>query len=310
LNQGGAAAAAPQETGGSEGRKDGRAKRVMEGGGGEGGAGAEAGALRDGVTEAGGSCNGDVRSRGDCSGPELKRSKAVQESSSVCPPASPQLKELLGNFSLESLKGIYKGISLAPGWLSFSSVILHQSPGLKPSARIAAFDFDGCLVNTNVRIMGAHAWSLMFENVPSVLQQLHEAGYKIVIFTNESNIDRFTKQRQKAIESKIGRLTGFMQTAPDVPMQIFISCGRSHSGDLFRKPEGGLWHLLWRCLNGGVGLDMGRSFFVGDAAGRLKDHSDSDRVFAQNLRLPFYLPEEIFGASPSALSRLLTPPPS
>lgn len=30
------------------------------------------------------------------------------------------------------------------------------------------------------------------------------------------------------------------------PCQSFIACARSNSGDLFRKPAPGLWHLLVR----------------------------------------------------------------
>lgn len=39
---------------------------------------------------------------------------------------------------------------------------------------------------------------------------------------------------------------------------------------------------------------MDRSFFVGDAAGRSGDHSDTDRKWAHNAGLPFYVPEECF----------------
>lgn len=42
-----------------------------------------------------------------------------------------------------------------------------------------------------------------------------------VVFTNESNIDRFTKARAKAIDSKLGRLKAFMQ-AVKVPMQVSL----------------------------------------------------------------------------------------
>lgn len=49
-------------------------------------------------------------------------------------------------------------------------------------------------------------------------------------------------------------------------------------------------------------MDYENSFYVGDAAGRQKnwapkknkDHSLADRLFALNIRLPFYTPEEHF----------------
>jgi bifunctional polynucleotide phosphatase/kinase len=39
---------------------------------------------------------------------------------------------------------------------------------------------------------------------------------------------------------------------------------------------------------------MSRSFFVGDAAGRPGDHSDTDRKWAVNAGLPFFVPEQLF----------------
>jgi len=39
---------------------------------------------------------------------------------------------------------------------------------------------------------------------------------------------------------------------------------------------------------------MKQSFFVGDAAGRRGDHSNSDRQWAYNAGLPFYVPEDLF----------------
>lgn len=48
------------------------------------------------------------------------------------------------------------------------------------SEKVAAFDFDGTLVNTAVRRHGADAWSLLFNTVPQKLQQLHNDGFRIV----------------------------------------------------------------------------------------------------------------------------------
>ena len=53
-------------------------------------------------------------------------------------------------------------------------------------------------------------------------------------------------------------------------------------------------------LNGGVEIDLQRSFYVGDAAGRHAtgsrpaDFSDSDKEFAEALGLTFYTPELMF----------------
>lgn len=54
--------------------------------------------------------------------------------------------------------------------------------------------------------------------------------------------------------------------------------------------------------NDGVKVDMNQSFYCGDAAGRVanwapgkkKDHSLADKLFAENLELKFYTPEQFF----------------
>jgi hypothetical protein len=43
-----------------------------------------------------------------------------------------------------------------------------------------------------------------------------------------------------------------------------------------------------------VKVDKKKSFFVGDAAGRGKDHGKSDKEFATNCGLTFYTEEEFF----------------
>ncbi|XP_020705827.1 polynucleotide 3'-phosphatase ZDP isoform X3 [Dendrobium catenatum] len=207
-------------------------------------------------------------------------------------------KNLEVKFSLSDVKNKYKDANLPPNWKAFNTIIFNErEEGLHDTEKIAAFDFDGCLANTSVKRIGADAWSLMYASIPEKLQELYNGGYKLVIFTNESNIERWKNKRQQAVDSKIGRLDSFIKLVK-VPIQVFIACGlrngKMESDDPFRKPMTGMWKIFTEHFNSGIALDMDQSFYVGDAAGRTNDHSDADIKFAQAVGLKFYVPEKFF----------------
>ncbi|KAL5220602.1 hypothetical protein ABZP36_025315 [Zizania latifolia] len=202
------------------------------------------------------------------------------------------------SFSVSDIKKNYKDATLPPHWKVFRTVIFReQDDGLHSSAKIAAFDFDGCLAKTSVRSVGADKWSLQHKSIPEKLQRLYNDGYKLVIFTNESNIERWKNKRQQAVDSKVGRLDNFIKLLK-VPIQVFIACGlgkgKGTPDDQFRKPNTGMWWLMIEHFNSGVAVNMDQSFYVGDAAGRENDHSDADIEFAKAIGLKFHVPEEYF----------------
>ncbi|KAI3901350.1 hypothetical protein MKW92_024665 [Papaver armeniacum] len=214
-------------------------------------------------------------------------------------PKKLKVAELEIAFSTSDVKKHYKDATLPPNWKAFQTLIfLERDEGLRDSGKIAAFDFDGCLADTDVHRIGADAWSLMSPSIPEKLNSLYRDGYKLVIFTNESNIDRWKNKRQVAIDSKIGRLQKFIDCVK-VPIQVFIACGIENGGkgeDPFRKPKPGMWRVMEQQFNSGIRIDMDQSFYVGDAAGRKKDHSDADIKFAEAIGLKFYVPEDFFAA--------------
>jgi len=64
--------------------------------------------------------------------------------------------------------------------------------------------------------------------------------------------------------------------------------------DAYRKPATGMWSFLIEHCNDGVKPDMKASFFCGDAAGRPKDHGNSDKGFAAAVNIKFYTEQEFF----------------
>ncbi|GAQ80446.1 hypothetical protein KFL_000540220 [Klebsormidium nitens] len=204
-----------------------------------------------------------------------------------------QWRAAVEKFSHDKLASSYKGSRLPDRWKAFETVIIGQLGDLRTSEKVAAFDFDGTLANTAVRRHGADAWSLMFPTIPQKLQQLHDDGFRIVLFTNESNIDRWVNSRQKAIDSKIGRLEGLHKKC-GVPMLVFIACGKSGTRDACRKPCRGMWDVFLQGFSEGTPVDMTTSFYVGDAGGRKGDFSAADAGFARAVGLKFLFPEEFF----------------
>lgn len=184
-----------------------------------------------------------------------------------------------------------RGVEVPPGWSVIGGSLLvwsHLSPA--PSAQIAAFDFDDTLAKTALGGFDPNAWTNLFPHVPAVLRRLHADGRKIVVITNEST-DRFKKSEaiEKAILKKTGRLMGFAKAA-GVPMLVLCATAK----DSFRKPATGAWDYLVAEANGGVRPQLSESFYVGDAAGRPRDHSDSDRAFSQAVGLGFHTETEFF----------------
>jgi bifunctional polynucleotide phosphatase/kinase len=59
----------------------------------------------------------------------------------------------------------------------------------------------------------------------------------------------------------------------DSVLQLFCSAA---ADGIFRKPRTGVWEYLMRHTNGGVAVDMEKSFYCGDAAGRKRSNGKKD----------------------------------
>jgi len=178
-----------------------------------------------------------------------------------------------------------RGVPVPPGWGVHDGSLLvwrHMDPSA--SAKVAAFDFDGCLANTPLGGNDPNAWSMQFPHVPVVLAKLAASGHTLVVVTNES-MDRLKKPEAIAacLRKKCGRLEGFAKAAG---LPLLVLCATAKDG--YRKPGQGCWTFLTSTAYPGLVVDKSASCFVGDAAGRPGDHSDSDRAFAQAAAIPFF----------------------
>ena len=141
--------------------------------------------------------------------------------------------------------------------------------------KMASFDFDWTMVNPKdgkTFPSSIDDWQWLYPNVPEKIKNYYEQGYMIVIFTNQS---KPWKCDQIQLVSKI----------LDIPIFVVISTDKCDY-----KPNTILYDTL--CLNKTINKE--ESFFVGDALGRKSDFADSDKVFAENIGIACYSPEDIF----------------
>ncbi|XP_029842811.1 bifunctional polynucleotide phosphatase/kinase isoform X1 [Ixodes scapularis] len=187
---------------------------------------------------------------------------------------------------------------LKPGWarLSDHKVLLYCSLELKHKPKIAAFDMDGTLITTKsgkVFPVNSHDWRILLPQVETKLQSLLADGFKVVIITNQRGLAK-SHSHESEFKSKVEHILKRL----DIPAQVYVCSGHG----FFRKPAPGVWEHLEKHGNGNVPINIHESFYVGDAAGRpanwepkrKKDFSCSDRLFALNVGLKFYTPEEFF----------------
>jgi bifunctional polynucleotide phosphatase/kinase len=152
--------------------------------------------------------------------------------------------------------------------------IVYYSKKLRVVRRaLAVFDVDWTLIKPlegRKFPVGVDDWQWLRESVPGVIKKYNKT-HRIVFLTDQSK--NWKVDMVKAVAKAL-----------DVPVIALIAMRKED-----HKPSVG---LFWSVFEGGV--DLEKSFYVGDAAGRKGDWSDKDKVFAERAGLRFYTPEEMF----------------
>ena len=157
--------------------------------------------------------------------------------------------------------------------------------------KIAAFDLDHTLIRpkgsckTKRFPKNKDDWTWTDPRWPGFIQELHSTGlYSIIIFSNQAGITR----GHPTLEDLHYKINNVVKEI-GVPIQVYLAPQK----DKFRKPSPAMWNFMLHLhRKNKPTLDLEGSFFVGDAAGRSSDFSDSDRMFAKNIGIQFYTPEE------------------
>jgi bifunctional polynucleotide phosphatase/kinase len=164
-------------------------------------------------------------------------------------------------------------------------------------APIYAFDLDWTLIRPSsgkfCKSTDDYKW--LYDNVIDRLKQLNQSSI-IVLFTNQKQISQ-GPHALGIFEERIANIS------KDLGFKIRVFA--SSADDRYRKPFPSMWEMFvsdfapwWQWTN----LP---TVYIGDAAGRENDFSDSDRNFAHNIssiysrRVDFKTPEEFFLGHPA-----------
>ena len=204
----------------------------------------------------------------------------------------------------------YFGIKRIVDWGKSGTVLIGRfnSGSFKGTSKIAAFDFDHTIAvvdGTHVFPKNGSDWKWFCPSVPFILLELSKLGYSLVIVSNQLNIEKADKRKaafQGRIEKTCKELQALAKTqGVECPPMLILA---SVQDDEYRKPRPGMWNTLEN-LYSSVDIDKSKSFYCGDAAGRdytpskatRKDHTDTDRKWAYNVGIVFYVPQQLFDES-------------
>jgi bifunctional polynucleotide phosphatase/kinase len=152
--------------------------------------------------------------------------------------------------------------------------------------KIILFDLDNTIIKTKsgkIFPTSPYDWVLLYENIIQIINEI-PATTIIGIISNQKGI--------KSPELIVGWQTKLNNIMKKITRINFVFA--SLKDDRYRKPMIGSWEYIKANLLQGYDISSKDIIYVGDAAGREQDHTDTDIKFAQNLNFKFMIPERFF----------------
>jgi len=159
-------------------------------------------------------------------------------------------------------------------------------------SKIASFDIDGTIITTksNKKFpINKNDWKFLYDQTTlDKLKELHDNDYCIIFISNQGGLKTDTQ-----INDWIEKMETVIKSIKEysiIPILIFAAT----KDYLYRKPIVTFWQKIKNNLKDHNLTLSKKSFYCGDAAGRKKDHNDTDYKFAVNCHLDFKIPEILF----------------
>ncbi|XP_071956123.1 uncharacterized protein [Antedon mediterranea] len=167
-------------------------------------------------------------------------------------------------------------------WIERSDGLLYyETKGVHSNEQVASFDLDGTIIKTKSGKpypQNEHDWVFTSPNVKSIIQDNLYHNINNVIMSNQNGIESGAQDKDEWM-AKVEKITSDL----DVPMFVLAATTKNK----YRKPDTGMWDYYSCTLNQFKTIDKENAVYVGDAAGRPDDFSDSDKKFAENVGIQF-----------------------
>ena len=180
----------------------------------------------------------------------------------------------------------------SPKWTAMhGSFMARVDPACAPNANVAAFDLDDTLQKTRSGRPGYAVSELGFGSGPSAgdaVRSVHARGHAVVIFSNQGGVRALDGKRADVVRRRVD--AGATWACPCT----FLRHAERRKPVWLPQAANGRVATLRDEVQRRVSIDLETSYYVGDAAGRPGDHSDSDAAFARNVGVRFFTPEAFF----------------
>jgi len=167
--------------------------------------------------------------------------------------------------------------------------------------KIAGFDFDDTIIHYYRRIKEIDTpWVYISEEFQRKVKQLLKEKYIIVIWTNQSGLDKKESEWKTLVDDF------YLSITHELNQRLFLVIMAASKNDIYRKPNLGMYNMVIKKF----GKKVEKMFYCGDAGGRsgrdfyrkkfyptgkTGDFSDSDYKFSLNIpKCEYYTPEKYF----------------